>query len=258
MKQTVITFKEFRPEFRDLAGGKGSMLARMVQEGYPVPDGFIIFPAAFQNERLTEAAVEEIRACLTKMRKREVSSRFAVRSSALSEDSARASYAGEFETVLGVKTDEEILDAVHTVFQKRVKAYSLAQGMDESYQLSVVVQLMVQPEISGVLFTADPITGSRQNMAGNYVHGLGEQLVSGEANPYEFILIRPSGSYRGPAEFKKYSRKLYRYAASLERKQGLPLDLEWAVADKKLVLLQARPITTLFPGTWTSMRSMTH
>ncbi|MGA8944290.1 MAG: PEP/pyruvate-binding domain-containing protein [Thermoactinomyces sp.] len=252
MKQTVITFRELRGDLRDLAGGKGKMLAKMVQEGYPVPDGFIILPAAFQNEKLAEATIDEIRAGLSKLRKQKEHARFAVRSSALSEDSARASFAGEFETVLDVKTDEEVLDAVYTVFQsgksERVKVYSFVQGMDELHQLAVIVQLMVQPEISGVLFTADPITGSRQNMIGNYVHGLGEQLVSGEANPVEFKLGRPGGTYQGPAELKKYSRKLYRYAASLEKRLGLPQDLEWAVADKKLVLLQARPITTLSPG----------
>ncbi len=252
MKQTVKTFKELKSEYRQLAGGKGSMLAKMFQEGYPVPDGFIIFPAAFQNERLTEAAVEEIKAGLIKLKKHKYNARFAVRSSALSEDSARASYAGEFETVLAVKTDKEVLDAVHTVFQsgksERVKVYSTVHGMDVSHQISVVVQLMVRPEISGVLFTADPVTGSRRSMVGNYVHGLGEQLVSGEVNPYEFRLARPNGKYQGPDEFKKYSRELYRHAKSLENRLGFPQDLEWAVAGKKLYLLQARPVTTLIPG----------
>lgn len=252
MKQTVKTFKEVNSEYRHLAGGKGSMLAKMFQEGYPVPNGFIIFPTAFQHEKLTEAAVKEIRTCLNKIKKCEGNPRFAVRSSALSEDSARASYAGEFETVLDVKTDKEIMDAVHTVFEsrksERVKVYSTVQGMDASHRIAVVVQLMVRPEISGVLFTADPITGSRRSMVGNYVHGLGEQLVSGEVNPVEFRLARPNGKYQGPDELKRYSRELYRYAASLEKRLGLPQDLEWAVAGKKLVLLQARPITTLTPG----------
>jgi len=73
----------------------------------------------------------------------------------------------------------------------RVKVYSAVQGIEQSHRIAVVVQRMVQSEISGVLFTADPITGSRTSMTGNFVHGLGEQLVSGEANAHSFQLIRP-------------------------------------------------------------------
>lgn len=124
----------------------------------------------------------------------------------------------------------------------------MVQGMEQSHQIAVVIQLMVQPKISGVLFTVDPITGSYQSMIGNYVHGLGEQLVSGEANAYDFKLIRPKGKYEGPAEFKKYAPKLYQYAAKLEKELGSPQDIEWAVADEKLYLLQSRPITTLSAG----------
>lgn len=252
MTNMVKSFQELTPEFQTFAGGKGGMLAKMFQGGYLVPEGFVILPSAFQGEKLNEKAWNEILRLLNAIRKNKEGSLFAVRSSALSEDSAQASFAGEFETVLNVGTDKEIQEAIYAVFRsresERVKAYSSVQGMDQSHQIAVVIQLMVPSEISGVLFTADPITGSFASMIGNYVHGLGEQLVSGEANAYDFKFNRPKGKYDGPNEFKKYADNLYEYALKLEKQLGCPQDIEWAVAKGKLYLLQARPITTLASG----------
>src|SRR5690554_5210394 len=170
----VKSFKALTPELWTLAGGKGGMLARMFQMGYPVPEGFIVLPAAFQGEKLTEKAWSEIQVHLETIRKKHEGALFAVRSSALGEDSTQASFAGEFATVLNVKTDQEIKEAIYTVFRsrqaERVKVYSLVQGLARSEQMAVVIQLMVAPEMSGVIFTADPITGSLAQMIGNYVH----------------------------------------------------------------------------------------
>ncbi|MEL7567741.1 MAG: PEP/pyruvate-binding domain-containing protein [Dehalobacterium sp.] len=252
MINMVKSFQELTPELQACAGGKGGMLARLFQSGYPVPEGFVVLPAAFQGERLNKEAWNQTLLLLNTIRKNNKGALFAVRSSALSEDSAQASFAGEFETVLNVETDEKIMEAIYTVFRsrqsERVKIYSSVQGIDQAHQIAVVVQLMVPSEISGVLFTANPITGSFANMIGNYVHGLGEQLVSGEANAHNFKLNRPKGKYDGPDELKKYAKDLYQYAAKLEKELGIPQDIEWAVARGKLYLLQARPITTLTMG----------
>ncbi len=252
MTNTVISFKNLTSKQQVIAGGKGGTLARMFQEGYPVPDGFVVLPSAFKDELLNDKAWDEIKLYLNNIRKNQEEVRFAVRSSALSEDSAMASFAGEFETLLNMKTDKEIKEAIYTVFKsgtsERVKTYSSVQGIDEHHHIAVVVQLMVNSELSGVLFTADPITGSYKSMTGNFVYGLGEQLVSGETNAHDFKLIRPKGKYRGPDILKKYARKLYQYAAKLEKESGNPQDIEWAVAGRKLYLLQARPITTLTQG----------
>src|SRR5690606_17379716 len=157
-------------------------------------------------------AWNEIQAHLNKIRKNHEGALFAVRSSSLNEDSAQASFAGEFETVLNVETDEEIQEAIYTVFKsrqsERVKVYSSVQGIDQSQQIAVVVQLMVPSEISGVLFTADPITGSFTNMLGNYVYGLGEQLVSGESNAQIFKLSRPNGKYDSQKHLNIYVKQL--------------------------------------------------
>lgn len=252
MLDMVKSFKELTPELQSLAGGKGCMLSKMFQAGYPVPDGFVILPSAFNENSLNEDAWNKIKHYLKEIRKDNESVLFAVRSSALSEDSAQASFAGEFETVLNVKTDEEIQSAIYEVFSsresERVKAYSSVQGMDQSHQIAVVIQIMIQSEISGVLFTADPITGSHESMTGNFVFGLGEQLVSGEANAYPFNIMRPKRKYEGPSEFKKYAPELYKYASKLEKEYGAHQDIEWAVSNGKLYILQARPITTLITG----------
>lgn len=252
MSILVANFKELTPELQLYAGGKGSMLAKMFQSGYPVPEGFVLLTSAFENGTLSPDAWVMTRTYLEKIKSRHDDALFAVRSSSLSEDSARASFAGEFESVLNRKTDEEIFAAIETVLHskasERVKAYSLVQGIEEQHNMAVVVQLMVQSNISGVLFTADPITGSRTNMVGNYVYGLGEQLVSGEANAHSFRLARPNGYYEGPEQLGKNAQYLYKYADRLERDFGFPQDIEWAVSKGELYILQSRPITTLQDG----------
>lgn len=155
MNQYVLSFSELDKSSRPFAGGKGGMLAKMFQDGYPVPAGFVVLPFAFHEERLHPEAWNKIQVYLNALRKKYKGTLFAVRSSALSEDSATASFAGEFETVLNVKTDEEVREAIYTVHRsrqsERVKAYSMVQGMEEAHQIAIVVQRMVLSEISGVL-----------------------------------------------------------------------------------------------------------
>ena len=249
MVDYVRSFKELRSEKWADAGGKGGTLGRLFQSGFPVPDGFVILPQSFQDETILPEAWNEALSALEKIRGANGDVSFAVRSSALSEDSAQASFAGEFETLLDVKTDQDILNAVHTVqrsrLSDRVKAYSQAKGINGQQEVAVVVQKLVHSEISGVLFTADPVKGSRENMLGNFVHGMGDMLVSGEADALEFKLTRPSGNYNGPGELKPYAKKLYKMGKKLERELGCPQDIEWAVAGGRLYLLQSRPITTM-------------
>lgn len=249
MMKMVRSFNELQAEQQPLAGGKGGTLAHLRQAGYPVPDGFVILPDAFDGEELKLGLWEEIQAHLTRIRKGDGSIAFAVRSSALSEDSAQASFGGQFETVLDVRSDNAIHDAVLTVrrsrLSERVQAYSQAKGMDFSHEIAVVVQELVQSEIAGVLFTADPLTGSRAQMTGSFVYGLGDKLVSGEADAQAFTLEQPRGRYDGPPELRGFARKLYKLGSRLEKDLGCPQDIEWAIAGGKLYLLQSRPITTL-------------
>ncbi len=253
MHKFVQSFAEIKEKERPFAGGKGGTLAQLYQDGYPVPDGFVILPDAFAKDRLLPAAWDQVRTQLNRVRngngRGPNHAAFAVRSSALSEDSAQASFAGEFETVLDVHTDEAIHDAIHTVhhsrLSERVQAYTEAKGMDAGHQVAVVVQKLVRAELSGILFTADPVSGNRSAMVGNFIYGLGDALVSGEAEPFTFTLQRPKGQYDGPAKLKSYAKKLYKLAVRLEKELDRPQDIEWCVADGKLYLLQSRPITTL-------------
>ncbi|MFN2221682.1 MAG: PEP/pyruvate-binding domain-containing protein, partial [Candidatus Promineifilaceae bacterium] len=242
-------------------GGKGSALAHLYQAGYPVPEGFIILPAAFHEDDLSAEAWSQVERFLRQLRRgANGQSAFAVRSSALSEDAAESSFAGEFETVLDVRTDDALRAAIqavrHSRHSQRVRSYSQAKGIDTEHDMAVVVQSLVRADISGVLFTADPVSGSHWRMTGNFVYGFGEALVSGEAEPYTFTLERPKGDYDGPANFKKYARRLYKLAVKLEKEFGCPQDIEWAIADGKAYVLQSRPITTLVghnpvTGEWT-------
>jgi phosphohistidine swiveling domain-containing protein len=261
MSDMVLMFRELKGEQRLSAGGKGGTLARLYQAGYPVPDGFVILPAAFADEELLPEAWEQAQDHLHQMCRNDAGTTVAVRSSALpqdgvaqatvSEDSAQASFAGEFETVLNVGADQtlRVREAIHTVRRsrrsRRVQAYSQAQGLDVEYEMAVVVQKMVQADISGVLFTADPVTGSWATMMGNFVRGLGDRLVSGEVSGQAFSIKRPKGQYEGPAELERFARRLYKLASRLEKDLGCPQDIEWAVAGDETFLLQSRPITTL-------------
>ncbi|HYG59515.1 MAG TPA: PEP/pyruvate-binding domain-containing protein [Symbiobacteriaceae bacterium] len=252
MPAMVTRFGDMTGQQMALAGGKGGMLAKMLQARYPVPDGFVVTPAAFEGDLLHPEARRVICTYLSALRSGGGSALFAVRSSALSEDSAQASFAGEFETVLNVKADDDVIAAIYTVYHsrhaERVSAYSAAHGMEQAHQMAVVVQLMIPAEMAGVLFTADPVTGSYASMTGNYVYGLGDRLVSGEADAHAFSISRPKGRYEGPGAFRQHAADLYKLAARLEKEEGLPQDIEWAVAGGQLYLLQARPVTTLSAG----------
>ena len=168
------------------AGGKGAALARMYQRGYPVPDGFVILPDEFEGEDLRPETKASTEACLAGLRKGRREPAFAVRSSALAEDSAEASFAGAFETVLDVVSDADVFEAIRTVRRSRnsarVAAYSSAEGVAQDHDMAVVVLLMIRPDFAGVLFTADPLTGNLMKMVGNFGRGVGERLVAGEAN----------------------------------------------------------------------------
>ena len=245
----VLFFDELVSGEERNAGGKGRTLARLYRAGHPVPNGFVILAPAFVSEELAPEAWARARELLARLREGDDSASFAVRSSALVEDSPAASFAGEFETVLGVRADEEIRDALRAVRRsrksERVLAYSKAKGIESANEMAVVVQRMVPADLSGVLFTHNPVTGSGSEMTGSFVHDLGDRLVSGEATGKAFSLTRPSGRYRGPAEIERFARRLFRLAARLEKELGQPQDIEWAIAQGRLVLLQSRPITTL-------------
>ncbi len=253
MKRLVYFFSELGTEQQRFAGSKGGTLAKLYQNGYPVPNGFIIMPAAFINDELKPEARAQVQVHLEQMRIG-VAIPFAVRSSALCEDSPVASFAGQFDTVLNVQTDIGVREAIRTVRQSRhskeVRIYSEVRGIKITDDMAVIVQQMVPADISGVLFTANPVTGNRNEMTGNFVLGLGEKLVSGQVMPDMFTLGRSThiwrkGGYNGPPDLKPFAGKLNKLGSRLEKDLGCPQDIEWSIAGGKLFVLQSRPITTL-------------
>lgn len=225
-------------------GGKAASLMKMCEAGFPVPEGYVILADAWDGAGLKKRARKEL---VTLTEKLSGEYTYAVRSSAVGEDGKEHSFAGAYETELDVPR-ESILDAVEkiaaSINAERVRIYAKNRGSKEG-KIAIVIQRYVKPELAGVLFTADVITGSSAKMVGNYVRGCGEQLVSGAETGLQFTFDAMHYAYNGEAELKPYARKLYGFAVKLRKLYRCPMDIEWAVSDGKLYLLQARPITTL-------------
>jgi pyruvate,water dikinase len=183
---------------------------------------------------------------------------YAVRSSATAEDLPTASFAGQHDTYLSVTGQAAILDHVRlcwaSLFTERAVTYRLRNGIDHrGVEMAVIVQRMVAAEAAGVLFTADPITGIRSVAVVESVHGLGEALVSGLANPDVFrvrdgeIVAAELQTGRAPALGEAQAVRLAELGRRIEAHFGHPQDIEWCLAGDGFQFVQSRPITTLFP-----------
>lgn len=236
------------PPTETTAGGKARSLAALIQGGHRVPPGLVLLPSAFVDDRLTA----EVEQWLQRELKAFPEGQFlAVRSSALAEDSASASFAGAYASVLDVPAARlaEAIDQVRASRRaERVKAYAVSAEADWTGEVAVAIQAMVPSELAGVLFTVHPITRDLNTMLGNVVTGLGEALVSGADTGAEFTLSRPDASFTGPDELRPMAKRLHDVAHQVEGTfGGVPQDIEWAIVKGTLWILQARPITTLNP-----------
>uniref|UniRef100_A0AAU3GMA2 Rifampicin phosphotransferase n=1 Tax=Streptomyces sp. NBC_01401 TaxID=2903854 RepID=A0AAU3GMA2_9ACTN len=205
---------------------------------------------------------------------------YAVRSSATAEDLPTASFAGQQDTYLNVVGPTAVFQHISrcwaSLFTERAVIYRRRNGIDHrTVQMAVVVQQMVVPQASGILFTADPVTGNRRVASVEAGFGLGESLVSGLVNPDIFkvrgdeVVARtvavkeravhalPAGGTqevvidarrRGqPALTDEQAVRLVRFGRRIEARFGCPQDIEWCLADEDFHIVQSRPITTLFP-----------
>ncbi|VBB08184.1 Hypothetical protein LUCI_3452 [Lucifera butyrica] len=205
---------------------------------------------------------------------------YAIRSSATAEDLPNASFAGQQDTYLNIKGREEILQQVRncwaSLFTDRAIAYRAKNGFDHrEVYLSIVVQQMVIPDVSGILFTADPVNGNRTVVSIDASFGLGEALVSGlvSADLYKVknntliskkisqkklaIYSLPEGgtvSKELPAAQQQKQvltdRQLIELAAlgkKIEQHYGKPQDIEFCLAKGEFFIVQSRPVTTLYP-----------
>ncbi len=251
-----------------LLGGKGLNLARLLQAGLPVPPGFVITTEAYHTfingNNLTDTKPEQLReqlltaplpsevcTAITEAYIRLGVQKVAVRSSATSEDLAEASFAGQHDSYLNIAGEEALLNAVRgcwaSLWSPRAMNYRLQHHWDErDLAIAVVVQAMVPAEWAGVMFTADPVFGRRDQTLIEAVPGLGEALVSGEAQPERFSIDKANlDDVGGNPNFTPVLKELVKLGQHIEKLFGVPQDIEWAYADGRCFILQARPLTAL-------------
>ena len=299
-----------------LAGGKGANLGELLRASLPVPPGFVVTTAAYRHfvaanslqpqiERLAQAASPEDLSALTTAANaiadsftraimpaelataiREAYATLgqppvALRSSATAEDLPDASFAGQMETYLNVRGEGALQSAVRrcwaSVWTARALSYRARQGIaPAAVGIAVVVQELLAADAAGVLFTANPVNGRRDQMVIDGCWGLGEALVSGQVTPDHWVVDTRTGAALEARVARKEvmtahqetGTALLPVPATLREKPvldeaqvatltelgrraaahyGAPQDVEWALAQGRLYLVQARPITSLFP-----------
>jgi pyruvate, water dikinase len=297
----------------DLAGGKGASLGEMTRAGIPVPLGFVVTSIAFDNfldSGALTAAIEELLAPVNRhdIHSVEVASEkitnlilnsdfpediakevlkyfkeldtefVAVRSSATAEDSSNASWAGELESYLNT-TEKTLLDNIQkcwaSLFTPRAIFYRIEKGLHrEKVSVAVVVQKMIQSEVSGITFTVHPVTEDKNQMVIEAGYGLGEAIVGGVITPDNYVINKNKLSIedkyiseqekkivRGPdgtkeeevAETSREKQKLgdkqilelAKICLDIENHYHFPCDIEWVYENSKFYIVQSRPITTL-------------
>lgn len=238
-----------------IVGGKAASLARMRARGWSVPEWFVVPSSAFgANGRMSAALKEAILAAATDIG----GATFAVRSSAVDEDGAKDSFAGQFLTLLDVEPSK-LIDSIRHVRRSgedaSVSAYRQQRGADGVDGPSVIVQRMIHPDSSGVMFTVDPRTGNRGTMLVSAVAGLGDRLMAGEVDGWTWSIDRARGDNTviaqdgGEPPLSSEGLSILRHVGIfIEETSGGPQDIEWALEGHELHVLQARPITTLPTG----------
>jgi rifampicin phosphotransferase len=230
-------------------GGKAASLGDLLAADVRVPDGVVLIVEGVamprdERNRQIASAVESLGR-----------GPFAIRSSGVAEDGAERSYAGMFETVLDVRT-EDILAATERVLASghsaRVAGYRAADG-----PMAVLIQRMVAPVAAGVALTADPVGGDRRTCIVTAVRGAGDRLVSGASVGDEWAIRDGAATTRRNAEGaidRQQALQVAREAVRIATARGVPQDIEWAIdADGAVWILQARPMTALPPDvSWES------
>jgi rifampicin phosphotransferase len=255
---TLVSLSEAATR-RDEVGAKAANLGAALAAGFPVPDGVVVTAAALSEAfagrdearidvTLPTAMEESLRDALAQLG----GGPFAVRSSALAEDLADASYAGQYETTLGVEGLAAVATAIRRCwasgFSERVAAYERGRSAAKPRGMAVLIQRLVPADAAGVAFTANPVSGARDETLVSAVRGLGDRLVSGEATPDEWIVRGDRSEHRSGTEGAidaEQARSIAKLARRIEAHFGAPQDIEWALADGTVFLLQARPITAL-------------
>ena len=221
-------------------GAKAASLARAAKAGFTVPRGVVITTDAFGSP--VAELLREIRAAFP-----DPSTRFAVRSSARSEDGAAASFAGQLETFLDVGVDG-LAEAITGCWASTSGLRVLRYGRDPG-PVAVIVQSLVRASSAGVAFSADPRTGVRDVALVEAIVGLGDALVSGRATPESWRISGDTADVRRASDqavlTEPIARRIGELARAMQKLFGAPQDVEWAFDGETLHLLQSRPITAL-------------
>ena len=318
MSQSKVIFLDIAENIDEAAiGGKAMNLVRMKRFGFSIPLGFCITTTAFRDhleandligwlesvlDKLNSAPPEDRKSVLSEIRQaitdaplaEDVSKQIeqhyymlgannvAVRSSATAEDLPGHSFAGQYETYLGVADPAGCINAVKkcwaSLWTQRAYDYRQNNGFDHlKVNMAVIVQSLVEADASGVIFTIDPVTGSASRIIVEACFGLGDSLVSGKVTPdrfvvrkrnlkilsrriqnekIEFVFDKPGSMKKGATESNQVgglcienrtAKKLARLARKIETKFRSPQDIEWAIRVNKIFFLQSRPITAIPP-----------
>lgn len=294
----------------DMVGGKGASLSKMYQNKFNIPNGYIIMTDSF-NEFLEENKIKEkiqeiINTCdinnekdiennskeiikmiykseMSDTIKREIVENYkklacryvAVRSSATSEDGKSHAWAGQLETFLNVN-ETNIIDCVKScwssVFSPRALFYRIKNNDISDLRVAVVVQKMIQSDVSGVAFSVNPTNNNLNELVIEAVLGLGEAIVSGSVTPDTYIINKKSKELKSKkiniqkAKLVKSdkgnqwieiesgnlqkldNKKILELANTIEKIEkfyGFPVDIEWGIENNEIFILQCRPITTV-------------
>ena len=280
----MIVKLEVNEQREEKLGNKGKFLLQMKKEGFNVPGGFILDTDIYDEVVAANGVASEVRDKLEKLNAQnvkeiseEINSLFsnvkipsdittqinnlasddklyAVRSSGNMEDLEEYSFAGQYDTFLNVKKEDipgRVIDCYKSMFGEVLLQYVANNHIDApAMKMSVVVQEMVDASLSGICFTIDPVNGFDKEMLIEVSEGLGENIVSGKTAPeqyfynwYEDKEVRKSGSNKFLT-----SEAVEQYAKTFSNIQhffGYPCDIEFAIADEKLYILQARRITKI-------------
>jgi phosphohistidine swiveling domain-containing protein len=300
----------------ETVGGKGASLARLVEAGFPVPEGFHVTTEAYRRFVLANDLQPRIDAALQHVDAEKPSTledaaktihaafmaaaipgdiasaivgaygdmagtdpAVAVRSSATAEDLPEASFAGQQETYLNVSGADHVLEATKkcwsSLWTARAIGYRQRQGVGGAeVALAVVIQQLVDAEVAGILFTVNPVDGCREHAVISAAWGLGDAVVGGRVTPDEYVMEKSSGllvkrevsdkeimtvKIDGDTEDQPVPQnlrqvpvlelhdlvELTRLGVEIEKLYQMPMDIEWAIADGEVAIVQARPITAL-------------
>jgi pyruvate,water dikinase len=274
---------------RRAVGGKAANLSRLAAS-HRVPPGFCLTTGAFERAKaastggrwdrsLPPGLQEELaQAYLALSKCCGMDLSVAVRSSAADEDTAGASFAGQYETQLNVRGVEAVADAVARCWAStsgpRVRAYRRQRGLPQrDSPMAVLIQQLVVPDVSAIVFSMNPLTGDSGQVVISASWGLGESVVGGTVTPDTYVVRRtdlrmldsqvadkqrmtvavPGGTTernvprflrRRPCLDTSQAADVTRLACAIEQTMGWPVDLECALAGGDLYLLQCRPISS--------------